>query len=1654
MAYLDVVGFLPAPAQPQPGFGQAADILEQSAFAYAVTTSIVVLEVVQEVFMQRPLNALSKCIGPWRRCPSFLSRDVKSPGHLRLASADADGCVVVWDVLTAAPIARMEDLPAAREVLRDYAARSVAEALPAGGWWVLLLMTTSLRSDRHGSGMQQWHINQHLQRRVVVYAAGSLLWRRELGNGSELFSHLAVDPLDCRQLCLCGSQGALAVLQLGSPLPDRAELKQYRVNTQSSDSSRLSGATPSSSSSLQAQFAVSRGLLLVLLPRELLLFDLDLGAPAASSPLPPGRSPFSHLLGAFGSGVCQGGGDEGGIDFAYCLHVDGGLSVWVRVPGELRFKLGSLTRLLPSPIKGAGSQTSIVMIKGALWRHHLAAEPSSGAVSAQAAASTAAITAQISSSLAALAGSAREAGPTRTGSAPVVAAATRGGQSPTLSGDCLLVMAVSADGRVWQWEAALPRYPPRSSLGLTGPKPSRSPGSGQASISAAAPAPVLPQLVDCADPAAADSEATASDALPLPAAEAGSCPPAEYVAVGAAGTASGHVEVFVLRQGLVTPVAVEVVTCQAVHREAVRGLRWLGCSPLLVSFSSEKGGGSGTWKNRCALTDVRTGRSLPFRDSVTSEAAALVGLRVSPSGVYVLLLFKGAPAELWATRQAAGEGGSPVGGWMTAVDGTAASGGNFSLSKPWRVRLVDLPFTAVEWMADEDTMCRGSFTVWTPWAAAVGEAEEDGMNAAGEKDEGDEGDEGCDAGEEEQGADSAATCTPEQAPAGKRVVHRRRGIRGHARAPSLALDRSLSMWASRTFSLSVSRQVAAAFAAAGDDLPEERLAFALADGRSGTLHVRGRKVTDGRPCRLGSGPGPQDLLPTALAALWPLVVLGDAAGQLLAWDVKEGHCSSLKTGQGLVVRIQLAPGAPPALTGAVEAALSGLAPSAGGGRAGGERGAGGGVERMRAAVLFASGAFGVYELDGAGRLRSPLVSPHMSSRVGAAVDIGWVALAGAAGAGTVLAVVLQDGSLALVDTAQPAARRHSFKARQALLRQVPAAGGVEPMMLCSFCLCVDGWDLKPLSLVLEAAAGISQDALLYLSSSTTEEDDEVRSELCKLLPRSAAATLAQIAAAAAANAVAAGQSTGAGRREAAGSTIRSVESSAADVALANHDETLGTLAKAKSSPLLKAASATADVLEAAEARQHQQVAWTGQKVASARVLTSSSQQGGQRDQRHVALPFGSGLLGMDFDQAFDGDLVKLLRRVAQLRGSGHLWHAGEWKAYSKAMASGQVAQRSSISSIGPGVTRRGPLRAVPGHVRCTSTGPPADKSSGPAVLLWDEKLVLADAQERLRWHEALSSQLFEAEDLLEMRLLEYVAAGDFAAAVTFLLGIPPERTVSYYRSTVCALALSAAASVQAQTHINTSNSSSSRHAQATTTLHLQAAKVISAHASTMGDNLLGVPLMCSTNQDADAVTILQDAGMWQYAATLVARCLSGTERAQALSRWAGYVLHSEGSVWRCAGLLASAGCLSAAVQVLRKAGLPDCAEAFVCACREADLLRPATTPTATPGWQQQQQQSNDDSKAPTGTNNVEEADDPFSSHVDDEDATAGADTQSHRLPVELFDLLGQRTKMMPSLSTFTGGRANSSAELASGYDQLKMVQNEYDTYLCTLLANL
>lgn len=79
-----------------------------------------------------PSNLATLC--SHSRSPDCHSRDLKSLSHLRLASGDRDGLVVVWDVLSQSPVAALDDSTA---VLSHGSRRSsgggVAGTFVAGG---------------------------------------------------------------------------------------------------------------------------------------------------------------------------------------------------------------------------------------------------------------------------------------------------------------------------------------------------------------------------------------------------------------------------------------------------------------------------------------------------------------------------------------------------------------------------------------------------------------------------------------------------------------------------------------------------------------------------------------------------------------------------------------------------------------------------------------------------------------------------------------------------------------------------------------------------------------------------------------------------------------------------------------------------------------------------------------------------------------------------------------------------------------------------------------------------------------------------------------------------------------------------------------------------------------------------------------------------------------------------------------------------------------------------------------------------------------------------------------------------------------------------------------------------------------------------------
>lgn len=75
-------------------------------------------------------------------------------------------------------------------------------------------------------------------------------------------------------------------------------------------------------------------------------------------------------------------------------------------------------------------------------------------------------------------------------------------------------------------------------------------------------------------------------------------------------------------------------------------------------------------------------------------------------------------------------------------------------------------------------------------------------------------------------------------------------------------------------------------------------------------------------------------------------------------------------------------------------------------------------------------------------------------------------------------------------------------------------------------------------------------------------------------------------------------------------------------------------------------------------------------------------------------------------------------------------------------------------------------------------------------------------------------------------------------------------------------------------------------------------------------------ILCLSGLPQDAVDLLQDSGLWRYAATLTASRLDGVDHAHSCQRWAQHVLSKEGSVWRSAGILVSGGCLQEAARVI------------------------------------------------------------------------------------------------------------------------------------------
>eukprot|EP00798_Chlamydomonas_sp_ICE-L_P003894 gene3894-13964_t len=413
-AGVDVVGFLPAP--PSKANRGCADLLEGQLFAYGVGSGVTVVDVPPvphpKPDLPRPPvlpQATDDGPGEWLHVKEYVKEKERQRQTTLAAVAGAVSTPAVQDGVAAGAILGFE------WVVQPASMLAVLVAPATLILWDTRADKVVWKRDLSSSELFNSMVLDPLDCRCLCLCSV----KRDLSS-TELFNSMVLDPLDCRRLCLCGSQGALVVVQLNNPAQDQVDVKQFRVNlspapgtaesskdrNRSVDSSGGAPPTPT----FQAVFTVTRDLLFVLLSREMLIFDLELGVPAATRNLPASRPAFNCLLGVFGRGTSHGGGEEGGSDFVYCSHVDGALSIWVRVPGmfglgtshgggeeggsdfvycshvdgalsiwvrvpgELWYNPSCTARLLPPSPRGTTNPISLMAVRSQIWKQDVAAD--------------------------------------------------------------------------------------------------------------------------------------------------------------------------------------------------------------------------------------------------------------------------------------------------------------------------------------------------------------------------------------------------------------------------------------------------------------------------------------------------------------------------------------------------------------------------------------------------------------------------------------------------------------------------------------------------------------------------------------------------------------------------------------------------------------------------------------------------------------------------------------------------------------------------------------------------------------------------------------------------------------------------------------------------------------------------------------------------------------------------------------------------------------------------------------------------------------------------------------------------------------------------------------------------------------------------------
>ncbi|GJP41231.1 hypothetical protein CLOM_g900 [Closterium sp. NIES-68] len=575
--------------------------------------------------------------------PGGLDRDLAHLSSLQLAAGDRAGRVAVWEVVR-------EEVD--RWLLPDRALEQgggggAVGSVDAVEWvlgrpWLLAVLHASCAAV-------VWDLTSSsaatASPATAATASPRVIWRYD-GSASatgELLVSLAPDHHDPRRLCVHGSKGLVLALHVALGGAGKGGERSVSIKSTTLQLPLPEGSGGGASASVIAcAFAPhTRDLLYALMPRDIVCYDLHFGCAVASSAVPRSLARLTRLLLPPSS------------DVLYCLHADGKLSMWQRKPGRQLYVIRTVEPLVPLP---GTAPPSPGILAAVLWPQPFR-----------------------EAQLVLQAVPATTPRPNGSLGGGVAAGVSAHGVS-----SCQVV-CVSDDCKLWHWLASTsPTAGGQGAQGdaekgeggeggARGGRGSGEGGGGAGEGSAGEGASGAGDGVEVSMKLELlgmfHGFSSAPTTLSVPAPSLFSCVPGLSTATGSLPAAAVPLVAVATQEGSIELVDTAVHAIAAsfhLHDSMVRGVRWLGNTRLVsFSFTEAKGGG---YENRVLVTCIRSGESRPFRQLQQPDKSPMRGLRASPSGRYLLILFRDAPAEVWA---------------MTRT--------------PQMLRSLALPFTVMEW---------------------------------------------------------------------------------------------------------------------------------------------------------------------------------------------------------------------------------------------------------------------------------------------------------------------------------------------------------------------------------------------------------------------------------------------------------------------------------------------------------------------------------------------------------------------------------------------------------------------------------------------------------------------------------------------------------------------------------------------------------------------------------------------------------------------------------------------------------------------------------------------------------------------------------------------------------------------------------------------